>query len=97
MTKEQLDKVMKPYWKSKFDSTELREFNGNEDDWFGFILNNDIMVGCPTKDLSVGTWFYSGSNFVGGPDIFGITNGNFSSAMTRYLNKTYNLDIKSIL
>jgi hypothetical protein len=97
MTKEQLDKVMKPYWESKFDSTELRELNGNEDDWFGFILNNDIIVGCPTKDLSDGTWFYSGSNFVGGADLFGLDISGFRLAMVRYLNKTYNLNIKSIL
>lgn len=97
MTKEQLDKVMKPYWESKFDSTELRELNGNEDDWLGFILNNDIIVGCPTKDLSDGTWFYSGSNFVGGADLFDVTRNEFLSLMVRYLNKTYNVDIKSII
>ena len=97
MTKEQLDKVMKPYWESKFDSTELKYFNEYKDPWFGFVLNNSILFGCVVEDLSIGTWFYGGSDFIGGKDIFDITKGNFLSAMRRYLNKTYNVDIKSII
>ena len=65
--------------------------------WFGFVLNNDVLVGCPVEDLSSGSWFYGGSDFIGGKDIFDITKGNFLSAMRRYLNKTYNVDIKSII
>ena len=43
MTNELLDKVMKPYWESKFDSTELGYFNEYKDPWFGdiFISNNN--------------------------------------------------------
>jgi hypothetical protein len=97
MNREQLDKVMKPYWELRFESAELKYFNEYNDPWYGFVLNNDILVGCPTKDLSDGTWFYAGIDFAGGADLFGLDISGFRLAMVRYLNKTYNLDIKSIL
>jgi hypothetical protein len=97
MTNELLDKLMKPYWESKFDSTELGYFNEYKDPWFGFVLNNEILVGCPVDDLSSGGWFYAGLDFAGGDDMFDVTRKEFLSAMVRYLNKTYNVDIKSII
>ena len=98
ITYEQLDRLMKPYWDEKFKGTELGEIeNYSEDeDWFGVIKGDNILVGYPSLDDGH-MWFSNGEYFDGGWDMFNISSYEFNQSMLRYLVKKFeDIDIVSI-
>jgi hypothetical protein len=97
MTRTQLDKVMKPYWDLQFGNIELKFFDVSESRWFGFRIDDSIICGCPEEDIASGDWYYSLPYFKGGMELFDLTPSEFLQAMRRYLNETYNLEIKRIM
>ena len=91
-----LTKVMKPYWESIFSHTKLEEYLESSGIWFGFGVNGKTIIGCPANVLEDGIWYYNGGDFIGGADLFCLDKNGFRLAMQKYLNETYNLNIKQI-
>ena len=98
ITQEQLDRVMKPYWDSKFKDGVLGKFRNDSDeiDWYGIYKNNpsgekDTLVGTPSIDGS-GPWFCDGDNFYNGWELFNITPEDFFEAMKRYVEKKFGVN-----
>ena len=99
-----LDKIMKSYWEYKFSHIKLDYFYIYSDIWYGFSLQNSTMsigektmVACPANQLEYNNWYYSESYFKGGKELFNLNTNEVLFAMRRYLNKTYNLHIKTIV
>jgi hypothetical protein len=105
MTHKDIDKIMKPYWGWKFKDSYLSDFcekrEGWSDDWYGIIMkrpdgSEKLIVGHMLGDDN-NMWFYDGSMFSGGEHLFNLGIGEFNRTMVRYINKKYNLKVKSVL
>jgi hypothetical protein len=105
MTHKDIDKIMKPYWDWKFKDSYLSDFCGKgkgwSDDWYGIIMkrpdgSEKLIVGHMLGDDN-NMWFYDGSMFSGGEHLFNLGIGEFNRTMVRYINKKYNLKVKSVL
>jgi hypothetical protein len=105
MTHKDIDKIMKPYWDWKFKDSYLSDFCGKGegwgDDWYGIIMkrpdgSEKLIVGHISGDDN-NMWFYNGSMFSGGEYLFNLGIGEFNRTMVRYINKKYNLKVKSVL
>ncbi len=89
VTDEQLDRLMKSYWDSKFNEVEfgvIKNYSGNED-WYGIKRGRFLIVGKPVK--SVGCWFSNGEYFGGGWGMFGIEPVEFNKSMLRYVQDNF--------
>ena len=105
MTTEVIDKLMKSYWDEKFDNTYLGDFykenSGWRDDWYGIAIKKpnggeELIVGYSIKDKDDSIWFYDGKIFLNGEILFNLTKRQFNMSMVRYINKKYNLNVKSV-
>lgn len=105
LTSEQLDKIMKPYWDSKFEGAELNYFIGENDNWLGIgksgaddfgIVEDDMLLGRPSDDTD-DLWFFNGEGFGSNWDLFTIDIVTFKESMRRYANKKYGLKILKIM
>lgn len=97
LSKEQLDRVMKPYWDEKFQNSKLEIIKAHHEDWFGFVdpPTGEIILGRPA-DASDDKWYSWGGYFIGGSELFGLSDVEFRKALLRYINKSYNLNIRKI-
>jgi hypothetical protein len=100
-----IDRMTKPYWDEKFNDSYIGEHDGKSqgwtDDWYGIIMkrpdgSEKLIVGHMSGDDN-NMWFYDGSMFDGGEKLFNLGIGEFNRTMVRYINKKYNLEVKSVL
>lgn len=101
MTDNTIDKLMKPYWDEQFKDSYLTEWNGLAYDWYGIAIKKpnggeELIVGYPIKDKDDTLWYYSGHMFRGHSKLFNLSIKEFNSAMVRYINKKYNLNVKEV-
>jgi|688.fasta_scaffold475467_3 hypothetical protein len=101
MTENTIDKLMKPYWDEQFKDSYLTEWNEIAYKWYGIVIKKPNggeygIVGYPIKDKVESLWFYSNERFRGHSKLFNLTIKEFNSAMVRYINKKYNLNVKEI-
>jgi len=97
MTDEQIDKITKKFWEYRLKDATIK--NGTtEHDWYGlFDSNDEILVGCALgEDEDSGIWYYDGSTFNNGFELFGISRDKFFEALKRYLKKTYGFKIREL-
>jgi len=97
----QIDKLMKPFWDEHFDGTKVGEIkNSYGDTWSGIIKDTDeepiLLIGHPLgrKDIK---WYTNGNYFSGKWSLFSMTPSDFNSAMVRYVNSKYGLDISDVI
>jgi hypothetical protein len=97
MTENTIDKLMKPYWDEKFKDVYL---GVNKNDWYGLLMKTPdgiekLIVGNVSGDDN-GTWFYDDNMFTNGHILFNLSKPQFNQSMLRYINKKYNLNLKSV-
>jgi hypothetical protein len=95
-----IDKMMKPYWDSKFNGTYIGSKILGDNHWNGLMMdygngNEDIVIGHSDDDRYA--WYYDGTVFNNHFGYFNVTLLEFNHSMKRYLTNTYHLEIKSIL
>ena len=93
LTYEQIDKLLKPYWDTKFKDSELGEIenlDGDDEDWSGIIKDDLLLVGHPSLDDGH-MWFSHGGYFDGGCDMFNISPYDFNHSMLRYIEKRFGI------
>jgi hypothetical protein len=86
-----LKKVLFKYFDMYFDDSEFK----TQDNWIGFYLDNELILGKPENDVDR-TWFYSGPVFENAEQYFSITLEEFRDSMKEYIETNYNLKIKSL-
>ena len=101
-----IDRMMKPYWDEKFKSSYLGDYiqkdvGGWDSEWYGILMKRpdgveELIVG-HMADEDNNLWFYDGSMFDGGEKLFSLGIRDFNYSMVRYINKKYNLEVKSVL
>jgi hypothetical protein len=101
MTTEVIDKLMKPYWDEQFKNAQLTQWNGVSYEWYGIAIEKpdsgkEPIVGYPIKDKDDSNWFYATEKFRGHSKLFNLSIMEFNSAMVRYINKKYNLNVKEV-
>ena len=92
-----IGKIMKPYWESRFGPAKLSTCCEPSGLWYGFEINGKTIIGCHPDELEDGVWFYDGNVFTGAHDLFGLDKHSFKIAMRKYLNETYNLNLKQVI
>ena len=102
MTDNTIDKLMKPYWDEKFKDAYLGDFCINKNDWYGLLMKTPdgiekLIVGDDNGVNNNGTWFYDGNMFTNGHILFNLSKPQFNQSMLRYINKKYNLNLKSVV
>lgn len=104
MTTEIIDKLMKSYWDERFNDAYLGDFCGKGEgwdaDWYGVVMKKTdgtekLIVG-HTSGNDDDTWYYDGKMFSNGEILFNLTIRQFNMSMVRYINKKYNLNVKSV-
>jgi hypothetical protein len=96
LNQEQLYKLMKPFFDSRFKNSGLgiRDYGGEE--WKG-LWNPDgqLLVGS-TNYEDDSNYYYNGEYFGGEWEIFSINISVFTDMMARYLEEEYHLTINSL-
>ena len=95
-----IDKIMKPYWDSKFSDTYIGSKILGDIPWSGLMMdygngNKDIVIDHTDNDRYA--WYYDGEVFDNHFSYFNVTLSEFNHSMKRYLIKTYHLEIESII
>ena len=102
LTEIQLDRLMKPYWDSKFvDSTKGRVKNYSDSgDWSGVFMNTPngkVLIAGHRSDGVGDTWYSNGEYFNGCWQMYNIHHDVFNESMRRYINNRFGEDIWSIV
>jgi len=91
---------MKPFWDEHFDGAIVGKINLSGEKWSGVIKDGDegpmLLIGRPVgrEDMM---WYSNGQYFKGKWDLFGMSTYDFNSAMVRYVNSKYGLDISDVI
>jgi hypothetical protein len=96
LNQEQLYKLMKPFFDSRFKNSELgiRDYGGEE--WKGFWSSDgQLLVGTANYEDD-NNYYFNGEYFGNEWEIFDIGIGLFSDMMARYLKEEYHLIINSL-
>lgn len=96
LDREQLYKVMKPFFKSRFKNSTLDIRNYEGEKWKGlWNPNGELLVGS-TNYEDDHNYYYNGEYFHGEWEIFGIEISVFSDMMSRYLEEEYDIKVNSL-
>ena len=89
VTDEQLDRLMKSYWDSKFSGAEVGVIENyvEDNDWYGISKGRLLLVGKPIDAISC--WYSNGEYFGGGWNMFGINPMEFNESMLRYVKDNF--------
>ena len=93
VSREQLYKVMKPYFDSRFKGSVIdeRDFEGGE--WSGlWSPDGELLVGTVNSE----NYYFNGQYFFNEWDIFGIEPNIFTDMMARYLDEERGLKVGSL-
>ena len=96
ITTRQLDKVLKSYWRKKFENSEVREI----EDWFGYfkrIEDNKLVPLVIKKNLYDDTWYYNGEKFYDDHEWLGISLEEWKESFKRFLKNEYNLEVEELM
>ena len=96
LNQEQLYKVMKPFFDSRFKNSTLDIKNYEGETWKG-IWNTDgeLLVGSPAGG-ELDNYYFNGVYFSNEWEIFSINISVFTDMMARYLEEEYHLTINSL-
>ena len=96
----QIDKLLKPFWDEHFDGSIVGTINLSGEKWSGVIRDTDegptLLIGRPVGREGM-MWYSNGYYFNGKWDLFSMTPNDFNTAMARYVNTNYGLNIKDII
>jgi len=97
----QIDKLIKPFWDEHFDGTKVGEIkNSYGDMWLGIIKDTDegptLLIGRPVGREDI-KWYSNGNYFNGKWDLFSMTPSDFNSAMVRYVNDKFGLNVTDVI
>ena len=97
----QIDKLMKPFWDEHFDGSKVGEIkNSYGDMWSGIIKDTDegpiLLIGHPVGKEDI-KWYSNGKYFSGKWSLFSMTPSDFNTAMVRYVNDNYGLNVTDVI
>ena len=96
----QIDKLLKPFWDEHFDGSIVGTINLSGEKWSGVIRDTDegptLLIGQPVGRNDT-MWYSNGDYFSGKWSLFSMTPSDFNTAMARYVNINYGLNIKDII
>ena len=101
LNSKQIDKLLKPFWDEIFYGSKFGEFKSSYGDkWSGIIKDTDegpiLLIGNPVGKEDK-KWYSNGQYFRGRWGLFSMTPSDFNTAMARYVNINYGLNIKDII
>ena len=84
MQDKELNTVLRKYFDWKFEGAY---FTRQKDDsgFYGFYINREALFVTNDEDL----WYYDGTSFMGGFELFGLKPREFANMMKKYVLETY--------
>jgi len=96
----QIDKLIKPFWDEHFDGSKVGTINLSGEKWSGVIRDTDegptLLIGRPVGREGM-MWYSNGYYFNGKWNLFSMTPSDFNTAMARYVNDKFGLDVTEII
>jgi len=96
LNQEQLYKLMKPFFDSRFKNSTLDIKNHEGEKWKGLWGSDGQLLVGSTNYEDDHNYYFNGEYFGGEWEIFDIGIGLFSDMMARYLEEEYHLTINSL-